>query len=141
MPVDPKSRSIVSPDAPPAMMSWEGRLIPINSFGMREVIDAHADLKRELQMLRGTTQLRDRSDDQPLRLFYAAIHALLDALKDGEKTHAAGVWRGRDADHHLIHARDHIDAFLNGDLVDAREQSHLSHLVCRAVMAAAISGW
>jgi len=61
--------------AAPAQMSWRGGLVPINSDGMRTVIDAHAALAATIERLRvwSETQFRNNRFSPDSLSFLAAL--------------------------------------------------------------------
>ena len=72
-------------------------------------------------------------------LLAAAKQALTLALADGErKGFVPGHWLTQDATEHLAHADRHLSAIVAGAaeerLNPEQERTHLTHLICRAVM-------
>ena len=67
-------------------------------------------------------------------LLPSGYDALRQATEDGMAKGYAGQWKQQTVMEHLRHIDAHITAFECGD----RSENHLSHVVCRAVMAYAL---
>lgn len=78
---------------------------------------------------------RKRIDDMA-DVSNAAIDALAKALSDGDGAHPPGSWRQEPYANHINHLQRHMHRLLTPDPDD--EEDHLSHLICRAVMAYAV---
>ena len=63
-----------------------------------------------------------------------AMFAMAQVLDEGAKKYGADNWRLIDVDDHLNHLIMHAYAYLSGD----RSDGHLSHIMCRAMFAAAV---
>jgi len=74
---------------------------------------------------------RTRGDDCD-DLFHYAVAAVGAALRDGEKNYPPQL----SSDLHLAHARGHMLDLRESDPDDPED--HLTHLICRAVMAYAL---
>lgn len=80
---------------------------------------------------------RQRIDDLG-DLVQTAIDALVTALRDGNTNHPAGSWREETTGNQFNHLGAHFKAIQTGPGGLDQEEDHLSHLICRAVMAKAI---
>ncbi len=56
-------------------------------------------------------------------------------LAEGAEKYGADNWRNIDVNDHLNHLIIHAYAYLSGD----RSDEHLSHVMCRAMMAQAVA--
>lgn len=65
-----------------------------------------------------------------------AIFALANVLHTGEVRYGKDNWRKIDTESHLNHALSHIYAHLAGD----KQDDHLSHGLCRLMMAIGVEG-
>lgn len=63
-----------------------------------------------------------------------AIFAMARVLEQGSRTHGEENWRNIPVRDHLNHLLIHVYAYLAGDTQD----DHLSHALCRAMMAVAL---
>lgn len=64
-----------------------------------------------------------------------AMAEMAKVLKDGAEKYGQDNWRGIDVPSHLNHLLMHTFAWLAGD----RSDDHLSHILCRATFAVAVS--
>ena len=76
---------------------------------------------------------RSRVDDL-CDLGAEALQLVANALKDGEGHHPAGSWMEETEDNQLAHMREHLRMLLAAD----DGEDHLSHLLCRTVILAAL---
>lgn len=60
-----------------------------------------------------------------------AVLAVAEVLKHGADKYGVDNWRGIPVADHINHAMIHVLAWLAGD----RQDDHLSHFACRALMA------
>jgi hypothetical protein len=69
-------------------------------------------------------------------MLHSAACAVNDALRDGDRggKHPPGSWQSETIDEQMRHIEAHITAYQCGD----RNEDHLSHIVCRAVIAFAL---
>lgn len=72
-------------------------------------------------------------------LVKTATDALITALKDGGIKHPTGSWKNELTGDQFNHIHMHFRALQNNGIEEEGED-HLSHLICRAVMAKAIHG-
>jgi Domain of unknown function (DUF5664) len=68
-----------------------------------------------------------RADLLPAR----AVLSVAEVLEQGAKKYGDNNWRGIPTNDHINHALIHIFAYLAGD----RQDDHLGHFACRALMA------
>jgi hypothetical protein len=64
----------------------------------------------------------------------AAERVLAEVLHYGAQRYSPNNWRKIDVDSHLNHLLNHVNAFRAGD----RQDDHLGHAYCRAMMALAV---
>ena len=67
-------------------------------------------------------------------LLHTAACAINDALHDGESKHGPGSWMRETVEEQFRHIEAHITQYQYGD----RSEDHLTHIVCRAVIAYAL---
>ena len=61
---------------------------------------------------------------------YEALFALAEVLQEGAQKYARGNWKSIPAEEHFNHMLIHALAYLCGD----RQDNHLGHMFCRAMM-------
>ncbi len=82
------------------------------------------------------TEKGGKHSDSPYRVDLLDPRAILKAaavMKKGAEKYGEENWRGNSARTHVSHLLNHAFAWLAGD----RSDDHLSHAVCRAIMACA----
>jgi hypothetical protein len=82
--------------------------------------------------------MADRTHEDDFKaVMQAAEEAITAAMADGQHRYDAGDWLTHSMEHHLEHARAHLEDLLDNaaELTGAQLRTALSHLVCRAVMA------
>ncbi len=72
-------------------------------------------------------------NDEMIRVANKSFHAIVATMRK----HAAhgAAWKKRTVEHHLKHARDHIDKFLGHD----ETEPHLDHAATRLAMALSVA--
>jgi hypothetical protein len=67
-----------------------------------------------------------------------AIESLLAALSDGDEKHPLGSWMSENTGNQYNHLMAHLRALQNGIEKDDQGHDHLNHVICRAVIIAAL---
>lgn len=63
---------------------------------------------------------------------------IMEVLRHGEEKHGE-EWKTKPARHHFKHAREHMNAWLDGQNIEAESgKAHLAHAIVRLMFALAI---
>lgn len=71
-------------------------------------------------------------------LVATALKSLTQALRDGDEKHPPGSWAEESSGNQINHLLAHMRQIQAGEWTDERGHSHVAHVVCRAVMLAAL---
>jgi len=80
---------------------------------------------------------RKRIDDFS-ELVHAAVNELHEALCDGDEKYPPGSWKDETIGNHINHLNMHMKRIQAGEWQDENGHFHVSHVVCRAIMMAAL---